>query len=212
MAQTGLSPYIPTKFLENTEFPEAYGRDVFLQIRMIRERYKRFFPKIDYYQLVQGTGIASVPDVVTGAPAPVGDPAVPTGAGWDTIYGESIDRQAADAGQWDQPHLSGTQDATTELEDFLDPVQIHTRIERPGSPNDRKRLMELYGFDKVRDVVAHVPAFFFDECGFRAKEGDKLVWDGDEFVVIQEAGGGWWKNSNLRLYRGLNCEHRRLGS
>jgi hypothetical protein len=61
-------------------------------------------------------------------------------------------------------------------------------------------------------VVAHVPAFFFDDIGFRAKEGDKFVWDGEEYVVIKDAGSGWWKNSNLRLYRGLNCEHKRLGS
>lgn len=212
MSQVGLSPYIPRKYMESTEFPEAWGRDVQLQIRMIRERYMRFYPAIGYYQLIQGTGIASTPDVVTGAPAPVADQSVPTAAAFDTLYGESMDRQAADANQWDQPHLSGTQDATTEVEGFRTPVPIHMRVERPGSPNDRKRLLNLYGFDKIRDIVVHVPAFFFDECGFRAKEGDKIVWDGQEYVVLQEAGAGWWKNSNVRLYRGLSMEHKRLGS
>jgi hypothetical protein len=179
---------------------------------MIKERYRRFFPPVDYYQLIQGTGIAATPDTVTGIPAPVADVSEPTSAGFDILYGESIDRQTADANRWDQPHLSGVQDATTELEKFRDPLPIHMRIERPGTPQDRKRALELYGFDKVRDIIAHIPAVFFDDCGFRAKEGDKIVWDGEEYVVIQEAGSGYWKNSNVRLYRGLNMEHKRLGS
>jgi hypothetical protein len=213
MAQTGLPPYVPTKFLHETTFPKAFGRDLQMQIRLIEERWRRFYLLLDYYPLLQMTGIASTPDARTaGIPAPIA-PVDPAGGGFDPLWGESVDRDMADAGQWDQPHLSGgALDATTEAEGFAAPVQLHFQVQGVATPGDKKRLQEAYGFDDVRDVVLVTPATFFDAIGLRAKEGDKFVFDGEEYVVIEDRGAGRWKNTNIRLYRALNAEHKRLGS
>lgn len=210
MASSGHSPYLPAKFTQSTEFPKAFGRDLQTQIRLIEERWKRYFTEISYYQRFQTLGIAdATPDVRNPEIAAPVSPVDPAGGGFDRMWGESVDRQMADVDQWDQPHLSGTLDATTETEGYQAPVAIHAQIKREV---DKKRALELYGFDDVRDIVVIIPASFLDACGFRVKEGDKFIWDGQEYDVLQNAGSGWWKNSNIRLFRVLNCESKRLGS
>lgn len=211
MATTGAAPYLPAKYTQQTTFPEAFGRDVQTQIRLIEERWKRFFTEIDYYPRIQTTGIAdATPDTRNPEIASPIAPVDPAGGGFDRLWGESVDRTMADVTQWDQPHLSGTLDATTEMEGYQSPVKFHAQIKREV---DKKRALELYGFDNVRDIIAIIPASFFDACGFRVKEGDKFIWDGQEYDVIQDAGNrNWWKNSNIRFFRILNCESKRLGS
>jgi len=210
MSSTVNAPYLPPKYTQGTEFPKAFGRDLHTQIRLIEERWKRYFPEIDYYPRLQNIGIAdATPDTRNPEIAAPVSPTDPAAGGFDRLWGESVDRQMADVDQWDQPHLSGTLDATTEAEGFQAPVKIHAQIKREV---DKKRALELYGFDDVRDIIAVIPASVLDACGFRVKEGDKFIWDGQEYDVYQNAGGGWWKNSNIRLFRVLNCESKRLGS
>jgi len=210
MAAIGASPYLPAKYTQKITFPQAFGRDLQTQIGLIEERWKRYFTEIDYYPRLQNIGIAdATPDTRNPEIAAPASPVNPAAGGFDRLYGESVDRQMADGARWDQPHLSGTLDATTEAEGYQDPVKFHAQIKRE---QDKKRALELYGFDDVRDIVVIIPASFYDACGFRAKEGDKFIWDGQEYDVLQSAGAGWWKNSNIRLYRVLNCEHKRLGS
>lgn len=47
--------YLPWPLTEDTVFPEAWGKDVRTQIRMIEETYRRHRPKIDYYQIKKAT-------------------------------------------------------------------------------------------------------------------------------------------------------------
>lgn len=210
MASLGSSPYLPPKYTQQTGFPQAHGRDLLTQVRLIEERWKRYFTEIEYYPRLQDTGIAdATPDVRNPEIAAPTAPADAAAGGYDRLWGESVDRQMADDDQWDQAHLSGTLDATTETEGYQEPVRIHAQIKREM---DKKRALELYGFDDVRDILVIIPVSFYDACGFRAKEGDKIIWDGQEYDVLQNAGAGWWKNSNIRLFRVLNCESKRLGS
>jgi hypothetical protein len=210
MATTGVSPYLPPKYTQQTEFPKAYGRDLLTQVRLIEERWNRYFTEIDYYARLQNVGIAdATPDVRNPEIAAPTSPVDAAAGGFDRLWGESVDRVMSDADQWDQPHLSGTLDATTEAEGYQAPVKFRAQIKREV---DKKRALELYGFDDVRDLLVIIPVSFYDACGFRAKEGDKFIWDGTEYDVIQNAGSGWWKNSNVRLFRVLNCESKRLGS
>lgn len=196
--------YIPKPYQEQTAFPHEFGRDLQLQVRLIEEKWKRFFPPLPYYSLIRDFGIAAV-DSTTGAPAPV---AGASGGAFDPVWGEWVDSQMATDGTWDQPHLNPNLDATTEHEIYRTPVTIHFQVRREV----KERQLKLWGFDKIRDVIVIAPASFFDACGLRTQEGDKFIWDGEEYFVYQDAGDGWWKNSNIRLYRVLNCEHRRLGS
>ena len=211
MATVGVSPYLPAKYTQNTAFPEAFGRDVQTQLRLIEERWKRHFTEIDYYPRIQDTAIVdATPDTRNPEIASPFASTNPSGGGFDRLWGESVDRQMADSAQWDQAHLSGSLDATTEQEGYQSPVKFHAQIKREV---DKKRVKELYGFDNVRDILVIIPASFFDACGFRVKEGDKFIWDGQEYDVLQDSGGrNWWKNTNIRFFRILNCESKRLGS
>ena len=51
-------PYLPRPYTHDTEFPEAFDRDLRTQIGMIEEQAKRFFPKIPYYCISKTVGIA----------------------------------------------------------------------------------------------------------------------------------------------------------
>ena len=209
MGKVMLSPYIPVRYLEQTEFPEAFGADVKFQIKVNEEKWARFYPKIPYYSLFQNTGVIETADTVTPEiPAPVA-PSDAGAAAFDPLWGETIDPAAAAAGQWSQPHLSGTQDATTELEGYAAPVDVHIQIQ--GVTN-KKRTKEQWGFDDVRDIIGVVPLSLLDRCGIGVKEGDKFIWDGAEYSVLEFRGSGFWKNSNVRLFGAMALEHKRLGS
>ena len=202
-----VGPYIPRRFTHETEFPQAADRDLQMQLRLIEEKWRRFYPAISYYRILESIGIAGVDSSMTTVqiPAPVGEVGQ---SGWDPLYGESVDPQMVTDGAWKQPHLDPVLDATTEIEVYGDPEPIHSQMR--VEPKERE--LKQYGFDEKRDLLAIIPATFFDALGFLAREGDKLIWDGEEYVVLDDSGSGFWHNTNIRLYRVLGCEHKRLGS
>ena len=197
-------PYLPEDYLHDTLFPEAFDEDVRTQIRLIDEQAARFFPAITYYCALRTVGIA-VTDTVTGGPAPVGATGQNT---FDPLWGEIVDPTLA--GQpWEQPHLHPTlQAGTEEIERYGAPVQVRARIQREVKDYELKR----YGFDEMRDILVHIPVATLDRLGLTVFPGDKFVWDGDEFTVKQDRGSGWWKNSNIRLWRTLMGEHKKRGA
>lgn len=196
--------YLPEGYLHDTLFPEAFDKDLRVQLRLIEEEANRFFPRITYYGVLRTVGIA-VPDPVAGGPAPVGAAGQST---FDPLWGEAVDPVLA--GQpWQQPHLNPTVKAgTEEVERYAPPVTMRARVQREAKDYDLKR----YGFDEMRDILVHVPSFTLDRLGVTVYPGDKLVWDGDEFSVLQDRGTGFWKNTNLRLWRALMCEHKKRGA
>jgi hypothetical protein len=129
---------------------------------------------------------------------------------YDNLYGES--HPGASGDDWSQPHgteagVGAALDAT-DPELFADVERLHARVRRESRENELKK----YGFDRVRDLIVTIPTLILDEHGITAKAGDQFVWDGDRFVVRQEDSGGYWKNTNIRLYRTLSCEHVHSGS
>jgi hypothetical protein len=189
-------PGIPPQPLNDTVFPRAADRDLGVQIAYIEELYARVYPQIDYYPLNKA---------VTGAaPTGIGLSGEAGASKFDALYGETVDPKMA---TWQQPHGSPTLKAAN-VDQFLIPVPINARFQRVNLEKEGKR----YGFDKVRDALVIFPHSVAERLGLKPQAGDKLVWDGDEYTVLQHDRVGFWKNSNVRLYYVLNVEHRRHAS
>jgi len=197
--------YLPANPLNQTEFPKPWGKDLALAIRVIEERFRR------HHTLIQYHSIKATPSIISGVETTGEDLNVPTGAAGhtkiDPLYGESVEPDS-DA-NWQQPHLSGdTAAATADIEQFEDPIEIHFRVQR----DNIKLEAEMYGFDRIRDLIAYAPLSFLDTFGRTIRAGDWFSWDGDPYTVLQYDRVGYWKNTNIRLYMLMNCEHRRHDS
>jgi hypothetical protein len=187
---------------DTLERPQASQLDFRLHVRMIRERWDRFYPLLPYRVLL-----------LSPTPAPPreenADPIVgaPGTTRFDPLWNESIDSSVGET--WAQPHATTTTDATAMRADrFAPPVNVHARVTRMALDSD----LHKYGFDRVRDLLVTIPTTYLDEFGITVKAGDVLVWDGDEYTVVQETALGFFYNTSVRLYVHCNCEHRRTGS
>jgi len=200
-------PYLPSAYTQETRLPQAFDVDIRTKIQLIEEQARQFFTEVAYYSIRNLVGIASV-DTVTAAPAPVGESG---GTGFDPVYGEIVDPDMVDDGAWTQPHLNTDPDidADTEATEVYDgPFMLRGRVQREGRDYDLKR----YGFDEMRDLMVHFPVSILDACGLTLYPGDKFVWDGDEYLVLQDKATGYWKNTNIRLWRTVMAEHKRRGA
>jgi len=195
-------PYLPEDYTHQTGFPTAYGKDLALQVRMINEQYRRMYPQLPYYCLER--------DITPGSDAP-GDVTEPIGeaghTAWDPLWGESIDTTIGATGEWAQPHGDAVDNAVA-VEVFATPVNIHGRVQREMKDRELKKL----GFDEMRDIIVFFPHGLLDALGITVYAGDEFIWDGDRYLVKQHKSGGYWKNTNIRLYRVCNCEMVRSGS
>lgn len=197
--------YLPGEYAHETTFPLAYGKDLQYQVRQTRERWVRLYPKIEYYCLLIATTAA--PDAPVTGHAVVGESG---NTKFDALWGESVPAEPGNS-TWQQPHGTDTPGAAlvaSGADLFSEPVLLHARVRREARENDLKKL----GFDRIRDLLITIPTVLLDEYGVTTRPGDQFVWDGDRYVVMQEDSGGYWKNTNIRLFRTLNCEHVHAGS
>jgi hypothetical protein len=185
------------KNLTQTTFPAAYGKDAEMAIRLIEGRWSRSYPLIEYRSLKMGV----TQQGPSGVSVPVGEAGMTL---FDPLYGESLDPTML---SWDQPHTAAAVDAT-DVELFEAGVMIHAQVRSEAKETELKK----YGFDELRDLLVTIPASFLDANGITPKPGDRFVWDGDTYEVLQRQRGGYWKNTNLALYEVINAEHARFGA
>jgi hypothetical protein len=189
--------YLPPDPLISATWPKAYGKDIVNVLRQIESKWLRHFPELDYYGLKKATTPMTDPDQPTGEPG---------NTQFDPVWGESVPESMAVTG-WKQPHGDGVADAAdTEL--FRDPVKLNFRVQREAHELELKK----YGFDKIRDLLLFIPLTLLDKAGVTMQQGDYVSWDGDEYTFLQIDRVGYWKNTNVRLYMAINCEHRRHGA
>lgn len=189
--------YLPPSPTDPTAWPDAYGRDIAVQIRLIAEKWQRTFPLLSYYSLKKGTTPATDPDM------PVGET---DRTQFDPVWGEAVPATMASTG-WIQPHGDAAVDAANP-ELFEVPLKMNFRVQRIVKEKELKK----YGFDQIRDLLLFIPLSILDDNGVKVKPGDYVVWDGDKYAVLQDNRVGYWQNSNVRLHMALNCEHLREGS
>jgi hypothetical protein len=189
--------YLPPSPTDPTTWPEEYGSDIAVQIRLIDEKWRRTFPLLSYYGLKKATTPATDTDT------PVGESGRTQ---FDPIWGEAVPATMATTG-WVQPHGDAVADAANP-ELFEVPLKMNFRVQRIAKDKDLKK----YGFDQMRDLLLFIPLSILDDNGVTVKPGDYVVWDGDKYAVLQDNRVGYWGNTNVRLYMALNCVHLKEGS
>lgn len=193
--------YLPVDLTSPTNFPREYGKDVLHAISVVEEKWHRFFPEIKYFCLKKAT----TPLVDDNVDVPTGEAGQ---SAFDFLWGESVDPAAVIEG-WKQPHQDegDTQEAAN-VSMFDDPIPIRAQVRREARENDLKKL----GFDRLRDIIITIPLSLLDRAGITVQAGDRFIYDNDLYQVEQQERTGYWKNTNLRIYMVLNCEHARMGS
>jgi hypothetical protein len=198
--------YLPPAYLEDGAFPTSVDMDLITQLRMVAEKWRRFYPIVDYYVIHKdntvidhATPVATSPDqknLITGAAG---------ATQFDTLYRERVPVALHTTG-WQQPH-SAPAVAAAEEEVFYPPVQLHVRFRFDATDREIKR----WGFDKVKDVLVLVPTILLDQIGITVVEGDKFTHGGIDYLVERANVQGYWKNTNVPLYVALDCEQKRRG-
>lgn len=193
-------PYLPEPYVHETEFPQSFDKDLLFQIRVINERWRRMFPKIEYFAF-RGDVKAS-PSLPATIPTVVGEAG---GSALDPLWGETVPA-AQIGGAWQQPHDGTGAAANPEL--FYPVVILNGQIRREAKEKELKK----YGFDQMRDLLLTVPCAMLDKFGITARAGDEFVWDGYRYFVEQVEATGYWKNTNSTLYVVMNCTQKKVGS
>jgi len=187
-------PYLPPLRLTDTAFPEALGQDVLTAIQMIEERWRLTYPLVQYTAIdARATPVAS-PNELSGE----------SGATkFDPLWGESV---PATGTVWAQPHQSGGTGVAPSV--YRQPVSLRCRIQRTMREDDLKKL----GFDRLRKLIATIPTSLLDAADIAVHAGDRFIWNGEPYEIVQHHPRGWWHNSNVNLYLVMNCESARRGS
>jgi hypothetical protein len=187
-ARTLGAPGSPSTYLPSasptTRLPRETGSDLAFQIRRIEEKWRRFHPRLVYYPI----SLAEIGEVSAGLPAG-------SATNYDPLTLELVSAPASGA-------------APANRKKFLSPAVIHIALSREARDDELK----LYGFDKVRDVIARIPLSLLDAAGVRARPGDEFVWGEERFEVVDANKVGYWKNTTVRLFMALNCQTARAGS
>lgn len=190
-------PYLPPDVIEETVLPQPWGKDLRNLIRIIEEKWRRFYPLVPYHPLA--TSPTTPPNTNTPNGAPGGLNTL-----FDPLYGEAVDPTMT---MIVQPHLSGTFNAANP-EVFDDPVTFNIKVQ----PFELDVVEKLYGFDKTRQLVLTAPTSVLDKNGITVQEGDYIEWDGSAYSVYETTLDKFWLNTNLPLYLVFTCSARRVGS
>lgn len=185
---------------EKIIFPKPWSKDLQTQAKIVLERWIRFYAEITYYPLNKSiTPRSDIEDFST----PVGAAGTTQ---FDPLWREAVPPSERSTG-WQQPHGNVNHDAPDTYQ-YKDGIVVHAQVMREATERQLKR----WGFDKVKDIVVTVPILMFDYFGVGCTPSDKFVWDGDEFIVIEEKRDGYWLNTNIRQFYVMNCERKRKGS
>jgi len=187
--------YLPPLSISETQFPQAWGKDLRLAVRMIEEEYNRYYPLIQYHPLSKATTPAVDQNTPVGAPGTTQ---------FDPLYGEAVDASMTTIVQ---PHLSGQYQAGNP-EIYLSPVPVRARVFR----GEIDKLLHRYGFDKVRELVVSIPTSILDRGAITVMEGDYIEWDSHPYKVKEVARDEYWKNTNVQLFVTFACDAWRVGS
>jgi hypothetical protein len=122
------------------------------------------------------------------------------------LWNESVDASLTGAA-WEQPHLNSNADAT-DVEVYLDFIQVHAQIRRDPKEKELKKL----GFDQKRELIVSIPLSLLDQAEITAQPGDYFIHDNIPWMVKQLELTGYWHNTAIKMYAVLGCDQKRGGS
>lgn len=195
-------PYLPSvRPSDPTAFPEQSGKDLDMDVRLIQELWETVYPLVPYVMIDRRTTPVADVNTLTGE----------AGASkFDPLWGESQD---ANRTTWRQPHGTDGAVKAADVEVFKTPVSLHMQV---NPVTETRPDLHKYGFDeddrRIGRLLVTIPCSLLDNGNVVCTAGDLVKWEGDEFLVLKTRLTGYWKNTNVRLYMSLLCDHRRHGS
>lgn len=187
--------YLPPLHIDGTEFPQPLGEDLVTAIGLIEEQWRMMYPKVVYTPIAKQTNAVPDPSVMSGTPG---------NTKFDTLWGESVDKNMA---TWEQPQLNGTL-SPVDPAVYKPGVPIHCRLER----GVRETQLKKFGFDLLRNIVATIPTSMLDAAGITVTAGDRFEWNGETFEVLQWYQQGWYYSNNIILHIVMSVQTARKGS
>jgi hypothetical protein len=176
--------------------------------RMIEERWKLYYPAVDYYPLAKA--VTSVGQQTTELVGEAGT------TQFDPLWNEAVDQSIKPVG-WKQPHLSEqvTQDpvnnpaanaADPEIREG--PFRLHMRTQKYL----HEKMLKKLGFDQIRTLLCTVPSSMFDRYAIAPTAGDRFIWNDNWYEVLQVVPSIYYLNSTVSLYQILNVQSAKRGS
>jgi hypothetical protein len=167
-------------------------------IRQSEELWRTTYPKIAYMSLLKAATAVADTNTLTGAAGTTQ---------FDPLWGEAV--PANMGATWQQPHANANPEVKASDPSLYSPaIDIHARIQRTA----REDFLKKVGFDRVRSLLVTIPSSMCDAVGLNPKAGDRFMWDGELYHVLQYSPLGWWMNTNTKLYVVMNCAHEHRGS
>lgn len=199
-------PYLPNKEILGTLFTSVDMSDLETHLRLLEERWKRFFPILDWRQLDFNP-----------VPMTSGGEAYVAGVDGKTIinpvYNEAIPQGPNDNAnpgvQYQSPH-GGPVDATNR-KIYKPTVPIHVQVKRIR-PDNALTVTNKAGRSDARFILL---CSLLDRAGITVNEGDQVGYRGTRYeireAVIPED-GYWQQNTNIPLYVVCEAAIDHLGS
>lgn len=171
--------------LHNTKFPTATDCDLNQAVLMLKERFERFYPQIEYRVLNDGTVTPHEGEIQDRSPA----------TSFDDLWGEPMPSGQQTGLAWENPHTSDTIDAT-EQEKYLDGVMLNARINH----NPSERALQKYGIDEKNTIMVLFLVEILNDNSITIKHGDRFFWKFHMFEIMKWSRQGYWKNTSEHLY------------
>ena len=186
--------------LHDTSFPTATDKDLQMQIRIIREKYGRFFPLVEYQQM----NINNVQEHTNDTP----DDDTPTyETEIDDLWGEPIPNGQLQGDKWINPHTTETLDAT-KCNKRVNRGKINVQIDHQPS----ERSLIKWGIDEKRVITCKFFVPLLEDNGIVVAMGDRFYWKNHTMEIRNWKRTGYWKNTSHHLYIEAVATYARYGS
>jgi len=186
----------------NTLFPRGDTKDFATYCNLLREKWRRLYPLLKYYQLDYNPTVTSKVDENIKGEAP--------GTVFDRLYGEAVPAKESQEG-FIQPHSTSEKalnvDAT-EGKKWKEVIGIHAF----PLVNATDQQLQQYGISEMKDLVFWFTTPLLDDIEVTIRIGDVIDWDGELFEIVQYFTQGRWKRTNMSLFVFANTKRIKRGS
>ena len=190
-----------TETLHDTKFPTATDCDLVTAQRMVREKYERFYPKVDYLMLNKGQITPQEGDTQDRSTQ------TPPATSFDDLWGEPIPPGMQEGVlNYEQPHTTALD--ATEGTKFLPAIPVNVHVNR----NPTEKALSKFGLDEKKVLIFTFFVPILQDLGIVIKHGDRFKWKVHMMEVKKWVREGYWKNSSIHLYIETACTFKRYGS
>lgn len=186
--------------LHDTTFPTAHDKDLKMQIRMLREKFRRFYPQVNYHAMNFGD-LSDQTDDVPGEVPPDYVTEI------DDLWGEPVATGQQTGLAWENPHVSAILDAT-EGDKRVDKGLIHAHINHEPS----EKTLSRFGIDEKRVITITFLVDLLHDLHIVPAHGDRFFWRQHVFEILKWQRIGYWKNTSVNLYIHAVAKYARYGS